>query len=199
MLAVCVMALSVAFDACSTGPFGTAGQQAYATKLNATMANNPLLSIRIPGATAKPKLIVHGAIAGPGSATPAQTAQVMRTWVLTEPPLDILQSFVTLVVSHSVTLNHVYCDAHGQTLLRGLQYLAPFTLGFIGTVSPAASIGGHGQEATLQIETVADIPTSTPDPLTGMTAPTAPPGGSTPLFAANCPGDVIKEVDAALG
>jgi len=197
--AVCVMTMAVALGACSSGPFGTSGQRTYAAELNETMANNSLLSIRFPGATANAKLVVRGAIAGPGPANPAQTAQVDRTWVFRDPPPDIIQVIVTRVVGEGVTLSDVYCEANGQTLLVGRQYLAPFTVGFIGNVAPGTGIGGHGQEATLQIETVSDIPTSTPDPLTGVTAPTAPTDGATPTFGTNCPGAVIGAVETALG
>ena len=199
VLASCVAALSAALGGCSSGPFGTVGQQAYAVKLNETMARNLLLNVRIHGARAKAKVIVRGAIAGPGPANPAETAQVDRTWVLSQPPPDMLQSFVSIVVSEGVSLRHVYCDAHGQTLLDGRQDLAPFSLGFIGTVTPPTSTAGREHEATLEIDTIGDIPTSTPDPLTGVTEPTAPPGGPIPIFDMTCPADVIKEVEAGLG
>lgn len=191
--------LSVVLSACSldSGPFGTPGQQAYGARLNDSMPKNPLLNLHIVGATADAKVIVYGSVGDSGPANPSQTALADRIWVIHEPPPDFLRTVVTQIKSEGVVLKKVFCAPTGNTQLVGEQYLAPFTVGVLGTLSPATFSSGHEQPESFEISTSADIPTNVPNPLTELTRPTSPSGGSLPIFEPGCPDDVIEQIQSA--
>jgi hypothetical protein len=163
------------------------------------MSKNPLLNLHLVGGTAGAKVIIDGSVGGSGFGNPTQTAQADRTWVIHELPPDFFRTVVTQIKYEGVVLKEVDCAPTGLTQLVGEQYVAPFTVGFLGTLGPPTFSSGHEQPESFQISTSADIPTNVPDPLTELTRPTSPPGDSLPIFEPGCPNDVIEQIRSGLG